>query len=179
MANWKVRCVCKRHSALSGTMAMLLKEWDCILSQWEKYPPQLPLSQQDLKAFRQSLLQLYSSPSTGAGGGGIAVRSLPQFTAILPHFFSNASFQKFHSSPEENSCPPFAVTRHTVRVCVLICPACHLCGRTLVCFCVPKGNGRHMWGQFRDKLVLHTSSSGGRPALHHLLKTVSFSWFSW
>ena len=74
-----------------------------------------------------------------AGGGrGIAVHNLPHFTAILPQLFSDASIQEFHFSPKENSFPTFAVTRHTVRLCVLICPACHLCGRTLFCFCVPK-----------------------------------------
>ena len=72
------------------------------------------------------------------GWGGIEVRNLPQFTAILPQFFSNASIQKFQFSPEEKSFSPFAVTRHTVCFCVLMCPTCRLCGRTLFCFCVPK-----------------------------------------
>ena len=54
-----------------------------------------------------------------AGGGGIEVRNLPQFTAILPQFFSDASIQ---FSPEEKSFSLFAVTRHTVCFCVLICP---------------------------------------------------------
>ena len=79
------------------------------------------------------------------GWGAIAVRNLPQFTAILPQFFSDASIQKFHCSQRKTLSLPslslgtlYAVTRHTVRVCVLICPACHLCGRTLFCFCVPK-----------------------------------------
>ena len=71
-------------------------------------------------------------------GGGIEVRNLPQFTPILPQFFSDVSIQKFQFSPEEKSFSLFAVTRHTVRLCVLICPACHLSGRTLFCFCVPK-----------------------------------------
>ena len=100
------------------------------------------------------------------GGGGIAVRDLPQFTAILPQFFSDASIQKFHFSPEENSFPPFTVARHTVRRCVLICPACHLCGKTLFCFCVPKmssisggsdsGNGK--------SLVKRGKGQGGQKA---------------
>ena len=80
-------------------------------------------------------------------GGGNEARNLPQFKAILPHFLSDNSIQKIHFSPEENSFPPFAVTRHTVRVCVLICIACHLCGRTLFCFCVPRmpsTSGDHM-----------------------------------
>ena len=71
-------------------------------------------------------------------GGGIEVRNLPQFTAILPQSFSDASIQKFQFSPEEKIFSLFAVTRHTVRFCVLICPAYHLCGRTIFCFCVPK-----------------------------------------
>ena len=41
-----------------------------------------------------------------AGGGGFAVRNFPQFTAILPQFFSDASIQKFHFSPEENTFLP-------------------------------------------------------------------------
>ena len=68
------------------------------------------------------------------GGGGF--RSA--IYCNLLQFFSDASSQKFHFSPKENSFPPFAVTRHTVHVRVLICLACHLCGRTLFCFCVPK-----------------------------------------
>ena len=87
---------------------------------------------------RMQLCLLCSGPAPSLGGGVFAVRNLPQFTAILPQFFSDASIQKFYFSPQENSFPPFAVTRHNVRVCVLICPACHLCGRTLVCLCVPK-----------------------------------------
>ena len=79
-----------------------------------------------------------SATRSQSGGGGIEVRNLPQFTTILPQFFSDASIQKFQFSPEEKSFSLFAVTRHTVRFCVLICPAYHLCGRTLFCFCVPK-----------------------------------------
>ena len=70
--------------------------------------------------------------------GGVEVRNLPQFTAVLPQFFSDASIQNFQFSPEEKSFSLFAVTRHTVRFYVLICPTYHLCGRTLFCFCVPK-----------------------------------------
>ena len=65
-------------------------------------------------------------------GGGSAIYRI--FTAILPQFFSDASIQKFHFPPEEKYTSP----SHTVRVCALICPACHLCGRTLFSFCVPK-----------------------------------------
>ena len=71
-------------------------------------------------------------------GGGVEVRNLLQFTAILLQFFSDASVQKFQFSPEEQSFSLFAVARHTVRFCVLICPSYHLCGWTLFCFCVPK-----------------------------------------
>ena len=72
---------------------------------------------------------------TGRGGAGkIAVCIYHN----LPQFFSDASIQNFHFSPEESSFPTFAVTRHTVRVCVLICRACHLCGRTLSVFVFPK-----------------------------------------
>ena len=53
--------------------------------------------------------------------GGTAVRNLPQFTA----FFSDASIPKFHLSPQENSFPTFAVTRHNVRFSVFVFPKCH------------------------------------------------------
>ena len=76
-------------------------------------------------------------PSAG-GGGELRSTISSNLTAILPQFFSDASIQKFHFSLEENSFPTFAVTRHTVRVCVFICPACHLCGRTLSVFVFPK-----------------------------------------
>ena len=70
------------------------------------------------------------------GGGGLRsaiYRDFPQFyhnfSVVL--LFKNFIFplRKILSLP---------VTGHTVRVRVLICPACHLCGRTLFCFCVPK-----------------------------------------
>ena len=45
-----------------------------------------------------------------AGGGGICGPQFPaiyrNFTAILPQFFSDASIQKFHFSPEENTFLP-------------------------------------------------------------------------
>ena len=62
----------------------------------------------------------------------------------LPQFFSDASIQKFRFSPEETSFPPFAVTRHTVRVCVLVCMSfmwqdafLSLCSQNVI----------HFWGQ--------------------------------
>ena len=53
LANWKVRSACKCLPALSGTMTMLLKEW-------EQSPPP-PTS--DLKARPQSFQQLLLQPS--------------------------------------------------------------------------------------------------------------------
>ena len=53
--------------------------------------------------------------SLDLGDGGVEVRNLPQFTAILPHFFSYVSIQNFHFSPEEKFFTPFAVTKYTVR----------------------------------------------------------------
>ena len=124
-----------------------------------------------------------TEPALCWGGGDCG----PQFTAILPQFFSDASIQKFHFSPEEKSFPPFAVTRHTAGVCVLICPACHLCGSTLFCFCVPKmsstsgdsdsGNGKRPVnrgkGQGGQKARYATQIS---PAAHvHIVRDMEYA----
>ena len=80
-----------------------------------------------------SATEVWTARPAASLGRGIEVRNLPQF-------FNEASIQNFHFSPRGNFFPslPPPVTRRTVRVRVLICPACHLCGRTLFCFCVPK-----------------------------------------
>ena len=77
----------------------------------------------------------------GWGGGGLQstiYRNLLQFYcnfAVMP-LFKNFFFplKKILSLPSLS----LGTLSLGTRVCVLICPECHLCGRTLFCFCVPK-----------------------------------------
>ena len=83
----------------------------------------------------RELLRAVPLHSPGEGGG---LRSAIYLN--LPQFYRNFSvmplFKNFNFPPRKNLSLS-AVTRHTICVCVLICPACHLCGTMLVCFCVP------------------------------------------
>ena len=80
------------------------------------------------------------------GGGKIAVRNLPQFTAILPQFFSDAPIQNFHFSPAKISFTRFIVARHTIR-----CMCSHLSCMSFVWQDVSlflcSQNVVHFWGQ--------------------------------
>ena len=77
----------------------------------------------------------------GKGGGGGCT---PQFTAILPPFFSAGSIRNFHFSLQENSFVPFTVTRHTVSVLCRRCFGCGGCTKKLYVFSETPRNEQSM-----------------------------------
>ena len=83
-----------------------------------------------------------SSSPTLNWGGGIAVRNLPQFYRnfpVMPLF-------KIFIFPEENSFLPFAVTRHTARVCCSHLSCMSFMWQDAFLFLCSQ-NVIHFWGQ--------------------------------
>ena len=81
-------------------------------------------------------------------GGGIAVRNLPHFTAILPQFFFSVMplFKNFIFPLPKNSFTPLADTRHTVRcMCSHMSCVSFVWQDTSLLLC--SQNVIHFWGQ--------------------------------
>ena len=82
-------------------------------------------------------------------GGTVAWRGMERgeglrsaFYCNLPQFCCNFSvmllLNKFIFPQRKILSLPWLSLGELYGVCVLICPACHLCGRMRFCFCVPK-----------------------------------------